>query len=136
MPMSRYIVVAVMAMCPCASVPSAPRASQALSGRCRPSPRLPIRLPRLCVNLQKRLVELLRVVEDGRPYLIGRPFDRAAVGVHLVGGVAAKRLKPIAGRIEEVNRGAPRDPMSPGPVVDPRLVHREDVGRTEEGVRR
>src|SRR5215470_18585379 len=94
--------------------------------RCRRHP-----WPWLCVDAQEGLVELLRIVKDGWAHLVGRPLDRSAVGVHLVGGVPAKRFEPVAGRIEEINRCAACDAMTPGAVIDARLVHREDVRRAE-----
>src|SRR4029450_10041453 len=78
----------------------------------------------LCVDAQKRLIQLLRIVEDGRSNLGRRPLDRAAVRVHLIGGVAAEGLEPVTRGIEEVARPAPRDPMTAGTIAAPRRVHR------------
>src|SRR4029453_19144250 len=68
-----------------------------------------------CVDAEECLVQLLRIVEDGRSNLVRRPLGRAAVRILRVGGVTAEGLEPIAGRIEEVDRRAPRDPMTAGP---------------------
>src|SRR5437867_13401851 len=77
---------------------------------------------RLGVHLQERLVQLLRIVEDGWPDLIGRPLDGAAVRVHLVGRVAAKGFETVPRGVEEIDRGSPGDPVPTRAVVDPRLM--------------
>src|SRR2546428_6959781 len=53
------------------------------------------------VHLQERLVQLLRIVEDGWPDLIGRPLDGAAVRVHLVGRVAAEGFETVPRGVED-----------------------------------
>src|SRR5262245_20665546 len=80
----------------------------------------------LCVDAQERLVQLLRVVEDGWSDLVLRPANGPAVRIHLIRRVPSERLEAIAGRIEEVDCRPACDPVAPRPVVDPRLVHRQD----------
>src|SRR5215467_3402888 len=58
------------------------------------SPRTAV--PTLRVDAQKRLVQLLRIVEDGRADLVLRPPDSPTVRIHLIRGVPAEGLQAIA----------------------------------------
>src|SRR6266568_2895317 len=71
-----------------------PRSPAARSGR----PRSAAPRDGLCVDAQERLVQLLRIVEDGGPDLVLRPSDRSTIRIHLVRGVPSECLQAIPGR--------------------------------------